>query len=58
MGKGRGSLADFYIDNGLDPGDPNHMDTFFAMQEGFPDDPDDYNDPSYYDDDVTKIRYF
>ena len=24
------SIADFYIDNGIDPSDPHHMDSFFA----------------------------
>ena len=35
MGKGGGSIADFYIDNGIDPTDPDSFDAWLdGAEEG------------------------
>lgn len=53
MGKGGGSIADFYIENGIDASDPDHMDEFLASMHGgeglTTTNPADYHDPSYFD---------
>ncbi len=36
MGRGTGSISDFYIDNNLDPSDPDHMEQFWLAQDGHP----------------------